>query len=388
MEVRHVPNSLFCRICFIPIVPSFQKKLLNTCVSINWSRSNFAVNAIQSRNSCALLRNDTAWIHSTNAPMSRLSYMQKEFVSCKSYFHWNQTGQLHVTRIVGTSELLLQSLQTMQKTSYCRSNLETRCLGLLDSLNFQRKVLLIHFPKLTSIRQSKNRCPRICSSSVSTVSTDDPGRSSKSVDGSNGVCLELRQAKPEELVAVAEIRRVAFTPEETFSTHLTEDKRQQDIYYAILERLKRPGTCCLVVVKRILTDNENGQSVDKTRELDIPEEELVLGTCDVSIHDAESGLRVRTSNFKRVVYVSSMAVRPEYRRKGVAKRLLNGVLDIARLEKIDDIFLHVDETNAPAVRLYYSFGFQRFPLPIPMWLRTMARHDHVLLWKDLRRAEE
>ncbi|EME29769.1 N-acetyltransferase [Galdieria sulphuraria] len=314
--------------------------------------------------------------------------MQKEHLSCKAYFQLNQTGQLHATRIKGTSELFSQSLQTKQKASYYRDYPEPRCLGLLDSLNFQRKVLFIHFPKLTSIRQSKSGWQRICCSSVSTVSTDDPGRSSKSIEGSNRVWLELRQAKPEELVAVAEIRRVAFTPEETFSTHLTEEKRQQDIYYAILERLKRPGTCCLVVVKRTSTNNENRSSVEEAKEVDIHEEEIVLGTCDVSIHDAESGLRVRTSNFKRVVYVSSMAVRPEYRRKGVAKRLLNGVLDIARLEKIDDVFLHVDETNTPAVRLYYSFGFQRFPLPIPMWLRTMARHDHVLLWQDLRRVEE
>lgn len=368
-------NNLFCHICFIPIVPRLQKRLLNTCTANTWSQ----VKSVQCRSSYV---HQNVKTHSANTLLS--CFPQRDISSYKVIFHGNQTEQQKGPRIDATSEWLSQNLTRKENTIYCRFSLQQRYIGLLSSLNYQKQVLFICFPKLTSVRQSNCHWQTIGCSSVSTVSTDDPGSSSKSVDGSNDVSLELRQAKPEELVSVAEIRRVAFTPEETFSQHLTEEKRQQDIYYAILERLKRPGTCCLVVVKRM--ENRNEQFVEKARE--VQDEQVVLGTCDVSIHDAESGLRVQVSNYKRVIYVSSMAVRPEYRRKGVAKRLLNGVLEIAKLEKIDDIFLHVDETNAPAVRLYYSFGFQRFPLPIPMWLRTMARHDHVLLWKDLRKFEE
>ncbi|KAK4526424.1 hypothetical protein GAYE_SCF24G4339 [Galdieria yellowstonensis] len=383
MEVRHVQNNLLCRFCFTPIVPCLQKGLFSTYGSASWSHSKH-VNSISSRSSSNLPRIDRAWLYHDHAIFFEHCSIQRKLSFSKPFFHWSQTVQPYAIKLSGTSELRSQSAQTA--LAVCRVSLERRCSGLLDSLKGQRQTLLTYYPRLASIRQSNRHWQILCCNTVSTVSTDDPGRSSKPLDGANSYSLELRQAKPEELVSVAEIRRIAFTPEETFSTHLTEEKRQQDIYYAILERLKRPGTCCLVVVKKTTTDIEPELFEDKIR--NTSEEEIVLGTCDVSIHDAESGLRVRTSNFKRVIYVSSMAVRPEYRRKGVAKKLLNGVLDIARLENIDDVFLHVDETNAPAVRLYYAFGFQRFPLPIPMWLRTMARHDHVLLWKDLRRVEE
>ena len=51
-------------------------------------------------------------------------------------------------------------------------------------------------------------------------------------------------------------------------------------------------------------------------------------------------------------HIINMAVRPESRRKGVGKRLIERVLN-----KKDVFFLEVRVSNEPAVKLYEKFGF-------------------------------
>lgn len=49
-----------------------------------------------------------------------------------------------------------------------------------------------------------------------------------------------------------------------------------------------------------------------------------------------------------------VAVLPEYRRQGIAERLL---LKSFEINETDSVFLDVRESNAPAIRLYKSLGF-------------------------------
>jgi len=61
-------------------------------------------------------------------------------------------------------------------------------------------------------------------------------------------------------------------------------------------------------------------------------------------------------------YLSNLAVLPEYRRGGLARRLLCVAEWLVRSEwGMDAMYLHVDMNNAAAVRLYESLGYQ--PLP-------------------------
>ncbi|MBQ3434485.1 MAG: ribosomal protein S18-alanine N-acetyltransferase [Selenomonadaceae bacterium] len=54
-------------------------------------------------------------------------------------------------------------------------------------------------------------------------------------------------------------------------------------------------------------------------------------------------------------YVTNVATLPEYRRKGVAKALIERVLQ----NEMDFLTLEVRESNAPAIALYESIGFER-----------------------------
>ncbi|MFH0713237.1 MAG: GNAT family N-acetyltransferase [Candidatus Micrarchaeota archaeon] len=52
-----------------------------------------------------------------------------------------------------------------------------------------------------------------------------------------------------------------------------------------------------------------------------------------------------------------LAVLPEFRQKGIARKLIERVLQETQLEKCNSIFLLVAEDNAIAIKLYTSLGF-------------------------------
>lgn len=58
-------------------------------------------------------------------------------------------------------------------------------------------------------------------------------------------------------------------------------------------------------------------------------------------------------------YVKRVVVHPQQRGKGLAKHLLQHIIDFARTEyRLTAIDLHVWEQNKPAIRLYEALGFQ------------------------------
>ena len=56
--------------------------------------------------------------------------------------------------------------------------------------------------------------------------------------------------------------------------------------------------------------------------------------------------------------ISNVAVRPEYRRQGIARKLLNVVLSAAKERGVMLVSLEVCENNDAAIRLYESLGFK------------------------------
>lgn len=116
---------------------------------------------------------------------------------------------------------------------------------------------------------------------------------------------------------------------------------------------------------------------------------LVVGSLDVSLHGEGSGKRVafgasiKGEGFR--IYVSSMAVRLEWQRRGLAQLLLNHVDELAQEFRVKDMFLHVEWDNVPAVRLYSKCGFVSTknddPLLIPKWLHFLAKREHTLMRK-------
>jgi ribosomal-protein-alanine N-acetyltransferase len=58
------------------------------------------------------------------------------------------------------------------------------------------------------------------------------------------------------------------------------------------------------------------------------------------------------------IHITNLAVHPSFRRRGVARALLGHVLGDARKRDVELAFLEVRPTNAEALGLYESFGFQ------------------------------
>ena len=57
-------------------------------------------------------------------------------------------------------------------------------------------------------------------------------------------------------------------------------------------------------------------------------------------------------------YITNVAVHPEARRKGLGSQILQKLVEEGLLEGVTDITLEVRVSNAPAIALYKSFGFE------------------------------
>lgn len=57
-------------------------------------------------------------------------------------------------------------------------------------------------------------------------------------------------------------------------------------------------------------------------------------------------------------HITNVAVRPEFRRRGLARRLLQDLTDYALSVGIRSLTLEVRVSNTPAIKLYESFGFK------------------------------
>ena len=60
--------------------------------------------------------------------------------------------------------------------------------------------------------------------------------------------------------------------------------------------------------------------------------------------------------------ILDIAVDPEYRRRGIGRTLLNGILEVIMSKGADSVFLDVRRSNVPAISLYSSLGFTVYTL--------------------------
>ncbi|MGC8969580.1 MAG: GNAT family N-acetyltransferase [Conexivisphaera sp.] len=65
-----------------------------------------------------------------------------------------------------------------------------------------------------------------------------------------------------------------------------------------------------------------------------------------------------TVNYERYAYLYDLEVRPESRRSGVGKALLEGAVEYCRRKGYRRLGLRVEVRNSPALRLYRRFGFR------------------------------
>ena len=78
-------------------------------------------------------------------------------------------------------------------------------------------------------------------------------------------------------------------------------------------------------------------------------EENIIGFCLISVIAGEGT-------------ILQVAVHPEYRAKGIGKKLTSAAIEQAKELGTEVIFLEVRVTNTPARRLYQSLGFEKIDL--------------------------
>lgn len=59
------------------------------------------------------------------------------------------------------------------------------------------------------------------------------------------------------------------------------------------------------------------------------------------------------------LHILNLAVAPQWRRRGIGRRLLAAALDCGRRAKAQTAWLEVRPSNQPALALYHSFGFRQ-----------------------------
>lgn len=76
-----------------------------------------------------------------------------------------------------------------------------------------------------------------------------------------------------------------------------------------------------------------------------------------TLADRTAGYSSTVADAERAELVS-VAVHPRYRRRGVARALINRMVTLLRGEGVRQVWLTVRPANADAIRLYESFGFR------------------------------
>lgn len=76
-------------------------------------------------------------------------------------------------------------------------------------------------------------------------------------------------------------------------------------------------------------------------------------------------------------YITNVAVLPECRRKGIASAVLRQMIDESVAEGVTDITLEVRVSNAPAIALYKTFGFEEAGIR-PKYYQD--KEDALIMW--------
>jgi [ribosomal protein S18]-alanine N-acetyltransferase len=82
-------------------------------------------------------------------------------------------------------------------------------------------------------------------------------------------------------------------------------------------------------------------------------------------------------------HVLNLCVRPECQGRGYGRYLLRGLLEHARRHKVETAFLEVRPSNAPAVHLYQSEGFNEVGLRKRYYPANRGREDALVLARAL-----
>lgn len=80
--------------------------------------------------------------------------------------------------------------------------------------------------------------------------------------------------------------------------------------------------------------------------------------------------------------ITNVAVKEEFRRRGIGRLLLSNALDIAGKTGIMNLVLEVRFSNLAAIRLYESMGFENVGVRPDFYERP--REDAIIMWHHMK----
>ena len=110
--------------------------------------------------------------------------------------------------------------------------------------------------------------------------------------------------------------------------------------------------------------------------------ERLIGNLNISLYQDDKN---------QILFISNVAVHPDFRNKGVASRLIQQVIDYAFQFRFSSVWLQVRKENEIAYRIYSSIGFKEWDIRDtwvmqPTSLRTDERLPNMRITK--RRSED
>lgn len=84
-------------------------------------------------------------------------------------------------------------------------------------------------------------------------------------------------------------------------------------------------------------------------------------------------------------HILNVCVRGEFRCRGIGRRLLEHLMELAREEGMSEVFLEVRPSNTAAIRLYQSLGFRQIGVRRGYYQAAGGREDAVVLKRPLGR---
>jgi ribosomal-protein-alanine N-acetyltransferase len=106
---------------------------------------------------------------------------------------------------------------------------------------------------------------------------------------------------------------------------------------------------------------------------------ICLGAVDSDVEDQLVGYLI-ISRYVDAWHVMNIAVAPEYRRKGIARRLMERLFEVTARDARRGYTLEVRVSNEAAIRLYEELGFRA--RGVRRGYYTDNREDALIMWKD------
>jgi ribosomal protein S18 acetylase RimI-like enzyme len=165
------------------------------------------------------------------------------------------------------------------------------------------------------------------------------------------VSVMVRSAQPQDLTAMSEVLARSFHEQDGVWGWFYPLLRM-GIYEDLRSRLRNHPSryACLVALRTMGAGQANLHQL-----MYVPGAgNKPVGTVELSVRSTQIWQSQRGS----FVYLSNLAVQPEFRRHGVAQQLLQACEQIAVNWGYENIYLHVLENNHGARRLYRRSGYQ------------------------------